>query len=381
MDWIVFGDDWGRHVSTTQHLILNLPAGDRVIWLDSIGMREPKLRTQDLQRIWDKARGFFDRRSGGGGNGASAGQHYRGSVETVERIKPQVIPFHFHPLARRYNARWLGRQINKRLVDLDLQRPVLLTVNPLVIQYVGAIPHEKAAYLRLDNYAHFPGVDADLVHRSEPRMFDYADAIFATARALFPGGALDAKSHYLPQGVQYDHFASTSLEPAGRPVAGFYGLISEYIDFDLVEKVARAMPDWRFEFVGTMMREQIPQRILSIDNITISGPVPFAELPRLLERWTAAWAPYVLDDHTRASNPLKVREYLASGLPAHCTPIPEATTLPALFISDEAEQIANWLARSLAEDSPEKRHERRLSVQGESWASRSTTLHQVMEAL
>ena len=56
MDWIVFGDDWGAHPSTTQHLIVNLPREDRILWVDSIGMRQPKLRVVDVRRIWNKAR-------------------------------------------------------------------------------------------------------------------------------------------------------------------------------------------------------------------------------------------------------------------------------------------------------------------------------------
>jgi len=81
-------------------------------------------------------------------------------------------------------------------------------------------------------------------------------------------------------------------------------------------------------------------------------------------------------------NPLKIREYLAAGLPTHCTPLPEAVALqPHVMVSDQAESIHGWMERSRTSDSPEARRRRREFVQGDSWASRATTFRNVMRSV
>ena len=86
--WIVFGDDWGAHPSTTQHLILNMPADHSAIWIDSIGMRAPTINLQDFRRLLSKGADLMDKRAG------AANRLYKGSVGQVERLKPRVLPWH-----------------------------------------------------------------------------------------------------------------------------------------------------------------------------------------------------------------------------------------------------------------------------------------------
>ena len=80
MDWIVFADDWGAHPTTTQHLILNMPAGDKIIWVDSIGMRSPRICIKDTRRIISKVRGFLERQDSKKAEGAVHGAFVAGAV-------------------------------------------------------------------------------------------------------------------------------------------------------------------------------------------------------------------------------------------------------------------------------------------------------------
>lgn len=367
MDWIVFGDDWGRHVSTTQHLILNLPPSDRVVWIDSIGMRSPKLA--DAKRVVGKVRSILATPP------VRDTQIYQGTVGEVRRVAPKIAPWHERGLARAINRRLLRFAI---AAEADgFQDPVLLSVNPVAIDYLDEIEHSALVYLRLDRYADYPGVDARLVHATEPKIIARADIVAATARSLLPEES--RQSLYLPQGVRFEHFAQVDLAPPGTRTLGFYGLLSRYIDFGLVEAVARARPAWRLEFIGRPQVD-IPASVTALPNVVIEPPVAFRELPARIASWQAAWAPYVLDEHTRASNPLKLREYLAAGLPAHCTPIPDVVDLPHAFISDDAEAIGAWLDSTSA-DTRAARAERRGSMQGERWSARAEALRDAVVAL
>lgn len=373
MDWIVFGDDWGGYPSTTQHLVLNLPSEDRVIWVDSIGMRQPRLRLTDSARIWHKARGFL-RKS------APTDRLYPGSLGTMERLKPKVLPWHLNPHALGFNARSLRFALASRVAQLGMQDPILLSSSPVVVQYLAAIPHRKTGYLRLDDYSLYPGVDAELVRRTEEAMFSRADAVFATAISLMPPRAHAEKAHYLPQGVQSDLFAQVPVDPPQSKVLGFFGTLAEWLDFGLIERVARAAPDWVLEFIGKV--DVLPERLRSVPNLRILPAVPLRELPKRIAHWSAAWIPFQITGLTMAVNPLKVREYLAAGLPTHCTPLPEVAALaPHVTVSDQPTCIVEWMRRSLATDSPEARLRRREFVQGDSWACRASTLRAVMRSV
>jgi len=374
MDWIVFGDDWGRHPTTLQHLVLNLPSEDRVIWIDSIGMRQPRLHLNDIKRLFNKAQLFLQR------DNMQEERLYSCCLSAFERIKPKIFPFHFNSLTVRFNGNSLLYEIRKAMRKLTISDPILLTSNPVVVQYIKMIPHRKVAYLRLDKYDKLPGVDPQLVWRTEHMMYNSADVLFATAKTLLPDGQWSAKSYYLPQGVNIAHFAKVPLSPPRRRVLGFMGLIAEWIDFKLIEEVARAAPSWQLEFIGPV--RFLPERLNRIPNVRFLPTVPFAKLPHALSGWSAGWIPFQVSELTEAVNPLKAREYLAAGLSTHCTPLPEAVELAEsadIFISQRAEEIVAWLEHMHATDQPELRIHRRQSVQGESWSNRCKKMRLIIQ--
>ena len=161
MDWIVFGDDWGTHPSTAQHLILNFPKEDRVIWVDSIGMRHPTFCAADMRRVVNKTKMMLRESN-------EESSLYEGSVGSVIVVKPKVIPWHRNKVAAYLNALSLARSINKSMNTLGINHPVLLSSTPVVSQYLKVLPCENIVYLRQDEYEHYPGCDPLLVQQTEP---------------------------------------------------------------------------------------------------------------------------------------------------------------------------------------------------------------------
>ena len=370
MEWIVFGDDWGAHPSTTQHLVLNFPVEDAVIWVDTIGMRKPRLRLTDLKRLWGKVRGFL--RPSGSEQGL-----YRGNVSAFHHVRPKVIPWHDSPAAIRFNAGQLRRALALGMERLSMREPVLLASYPAVLPYLDAIPHTKLAYLRLDDYSVYPGVDPDLVQRTEPGILDRADAIVVTARALTPAEPNARKTHYLPQGVHFDHFASAPLEVPPGKVLGFFGTLSNWLDYELIAAVAKASPDWELHFVGKV--DYLPPGFTTLPNVRLFPAVPFRDLPGIISNWRAAWVPFQLNSLTEGVNPLKIWEYLAAGLPTQSTPLPEVAQLrDRVLISDDVAAIRVWMEDVLRTDSPSTRRARREGVRNDSWKSRSAALRQIV---
>ncbi len=367
---LVFGDDWGAHPSTTQHLVRHLPAGDRVVWVDSIGMRAPRLGLRDARRVWSRLVG---RRRAGASASASAA-----SRPGMRVVSPRILPWHrqFH----RLNRPLLQREIRAAMAALSIDEADVLVANPVAELYLSGLPVRRVSYLRLDDYPLLPGVDGDLVAPLEAALTARADAVIATARALLggPEQARGSGRHYLPQGVDLAHFGKVGASPPGSRVLGFFGLLARWLDLELIAAVARRQPDWTLELLGPVALTAAELEPLSaLDNIVLRPGVPYAQLPDAIAHWQAAWAPFAVSDVTVGVNPLKLREYLAAGLPSACTPLPEAAALqPAVTIASNADEIGGWLDEAAA-DTAAARAGRRASVADDGWAARAATLRRI----
>lgn len=379
IDWVVFGDDWGRLPSTTQHLFRRLPDADRIVWVDSIGMRTPTLRADDLRRIWGKLLAM-------GGAPPDQLDPRRPPTWRFQNVRPKVLPAHEEHAARAFNRWSLTRELARRFAVLGVREPVLVCSNPLGWLYRGAVERAMrsmgsdarlpAVYLRLDAYDVFPGVEPGLVHRVEPDLIANADHVFATATTLVPPSR-EASSTYLPQGVDLAQFSRVPLDPPRGRVVGYYGNVASWLDQELIEAVVRSHPDWTFEFIGPV---RVPfDRIQALPNTRFLGPCPYPDLPEATAHWDGAWMPFVIDDHIRAANPLKMREYLAAGFPIACTDFPEAHRAGApLGIIDDVASFARWIRDDVRRDERTRRSARRDAVRPHTWAARATRFRETV---
>ncbi len=372
VDWLVFGDDWGAHPSTTQHLVRHLPAEDRVIWVNSIGMRSPRLRRADLARVAGRLRSMW------GGRPAATD---RATPERVRVVTPRFVPFHDHAAARLANARLIGGAIDAARREAGMGALTALVSNPVAGRYLADLPVRRTGYLRLDDYPHLPGVDAALVEPAERFMFARADVVFGTARALLPpADAVTGRLCYLPQGVDHPHFAGPAHPVPASKVIGFFGLLAEWVDGALIAAAARACPDWTFEFVGPT--RQVPAGLTDAPNVVLKPGVPYAALPQAIAHWRAGWVPFEVSTLTEGVNPLKLREYLAAGLPAASTPLPEAVSLgDEVTIVRDADDVARWVRSFVDADTDARRAARRRAMEAHGWSARARTLRAELGAL
>jgi len=344
-----------------------MPPDHSAVWIDSIGMRAPEINLTDFRRIISKTSSMFDKST------IETNRLYEGTVGKVTRIKPRILPWHQLPIAVEYNKRWLGKEVPAAMPQDHNECRILMAANPVAAYYSDVIAHDKFVYLRLDDYSEYPGCDPKLVADAEAMIYERADIIVATARNLLPVEPFTHKGRYLPQGVQANAFSGVPIKPPRKPVLGFFGSIARWLDFDLIVSVSRQAPEWRLEFVGNS--DYVPRSMREQDNITILPAVPFSELWRSVSHWAAAWIPFKINELTVGVNPLKVREYLAAGLPTHCTPLPEMRDLnDQIFVTSDADQIVTWLRKSLRDDSAQLRQKRRITMESESWHARAISL-------
>jgi hypothetical protein len=357
--WVVFGDDWGRHPSTTQHLFRHIPDADRVLWFNSIGMRHPTFSRKDFQRV--AARRFRPPQHDKSRSAQDVPANHR-------IVSPTLLPFHRSSHARQINERHL-RAIWKKARDwCGSESPILVYANPAGAFYAPAFRPRAQVYLRLDHYAQLPGVDPTLVERAEERIRLTTDLVIGTAASLLEDFENNHCLH-LPQGVDVEHFGQVAIRPPASKVMGFFGLLAPWLDHRLIEEAALQNPDWTFEFIGK--KAAWPASLSRLKNIRTLPPIPYAELPSAIQHWQAAWLPFQVNQLTEHVDPLKIREYLAAGLPTLTTPLPAVSSLGrSVVVTTTSRDVAPFLNMARAESASD-RTLRRENIAPQSWASRA----------
>src|SRR5205823_5942351 len=162
-------------------------------------------------------------------------------------------------------------------------------------------------------------------------------------------------SHLVQHGVDIEHFAKAydprttipdEVKNLPGPVIGFWGLIADWVDLQLIRHVADAFSGGTVVLLGSATTDLSP--LAGARNIRHLGRRPYADLPRYAKAFDVALMPFRVNELTLAANPLKVREYLAAGLPVVSTDIPEVARLGACRIGKDPDEIVREIAAALA---------------------------------
>jgi glycosyltransferase involved in cell wall biosynthesis len=329
--FVVFADDWGRHPSSCQHLFRRIAPRHRVIWVNTIGTRTPSLAPADLMRAAGKLREWTlgaGRGPGAGENGgASAGPGAGGSEEIPVRVlRPVMTPFDRWRPFRRLNAQLLVRAVRDALEPGEA--PVLVTTIPNAAGVVGEIGESASVYYCVDEFSEWPGADRGAMLEMERDLLGKVDLVVATADTLFEAkSAAHPRVRLLKHGVDWERFRSgggrvpESLSGLSRPIVGFTGLVDERLDVPLLDDLAASRPEVSFVFVGP--RQLTEGALDRRPNVRFLPPVRYEDVPAVLGTLDAAILPYLENALTERINPLKLREFLASGIPIVATPLPE----------------------------------------------------------
>ncbi|UTM55986.1 glycosyltransferase [Photobacterium sp. CCB-ST2H9] len=372
-DLIVFGEDWGGLPSSTQHLIRYLAQDRQVLWINSIGLRRPALTGRDLQRAWRKL--FAARQSG---------QQPQSGISVPDQM--QVINLKTIPAPR---TRWerklatslMRRQLLPIMRQSKLHAPILWTSLPTAADLCGQLGESAVVYYCGDDFSALAGVDHQTVSQHEQSLVHRADLIMAASPVLaeqFPA----SKTRHLPHGVDFLRFNSpvpraADLPDDGRPVAGFYGSLSDWLDYPMLAEVIKRLPDWHFVFIGQIHTDISP--IAKLPQVHLLGPRAHHQLPSYSQHWQVSLLPFVDNAQIRACNPLKLLEYLAAGQPVVATPFPALKPYRELIhVARSADEMVNAILRA-GQQSPAPRQAN--VAADHTWQQRAAQVSQWLEGL
>jgi glycosyltransferase involved in cell wall biosynthesis len=364
---VCIASDWEVDPTSKHHVMRCLAARNRVLWVSHHGSRRPQLNGADFRSVW------------------SALKRTTRGLQRVDsqfgHLTPLVIPGARSRTARRFSERMLIAQIRRGLRQMGVGRETPLqiwTFDPEVDYLAGRFGEERFVYYCVDEYAEFTGVHKARVREAEERLLGRADVVLTSSEALFRSrSARHANVHLVRHGVEVSHFARSVARDLPRPetlcdvhspVIGFFGLVHDWVDLELVGAVADLLPRVRFVMIGDCRVDV--SRLRRLGNVLLLGRRSYEELPAYCASFDAAMLPFKCNELTRNVNPIKLREYLAAGLPVVSTPLPEVLRYsPMVKIAGDAESFARACCEAIETDTAASRLRRSRSMLVESWES------------
>ncbi len=254
------------------------------------------------------------------------------------------------------------------LADHGVTEYVLWYYTPMALGFSDGLAPAAVVYDCMDELSLFRGAPPALLER-ERRLLEIADLVFTGGQSLYEAKRERHPSvHAFPSSIDAEHFGRArrpAPEPADqaaipRPRLGYFGVIDERIDLDLLAAAADARPDWQWVMVGPVVKID-PATLPRRSNLHYLGMKSYDELPSYLAGWDAALMPFARNESTRFISPTKTPEYLAGGRPVVSTPIRDVVRpygeLALVEIAEDPEAFAAAAERSMrrfGEGSPER---------------------------
>jgi glycosyltransferase involved in cell wall biosynthesis len=370
-DVICFSHDWTGDPLSKTHLMRLVARNNRVLWVNSIGYRMPSATRADLGRAWKKL--------------TASRQPLREVEPNIFVLNPLAIPAYGLRWARAVNQWWLRRQVRRALHRLGFRQPINWIFNPAAAVVAGTLGENLLIYQCVDEYSAFTGVASQAIVELEEQLLRKADLVLVSAnRLLATKRRINPSAVLVRHGVDLGHFQKAltaqlhvpdEIRRLPRPVIGFFGLLADWVDTQLMAKVAKRFCHGSLVVLGKIATDV---SCLDLPNVHLLGRKPYADLPAYCKGFDVALNPFRINELTLCANPLKVREYLAAGLPVVSTDIPEVAALSQCRIGKDHEQFLAQVAAALARPGPQM--EISAAVQDESWEARLCEIEQHIAA-
>ncbi len=375
---IYFGNDWNAENRTSSHHIARrLARSIPLLYVDSPGMRAPNVSGRDLKKIIRKLHQAVE---------------LPVLIDThFWRCTVPQLPFRALPGVAWLNQRFARWALGRAIRHLRFEHYLLWFALPHPGFLAGKLAEQLVVYYCIDDYAAHPGVDADKIQRADDALTRAADLVFVAPPALLERKrSLNAGARFSPHGVDAELFGRASdaatrppesLLDIKRPVIGFFGSVADWVDIALIAKLARARPAFTILMVGHVSTDV--SELLALSNVQLVGAQAYESLPNWASVFDVAIIPYRRNRQVMNSNPLKLREYLATGKPIVSVSTPEVERFAEfVLIAHSADEFVQRVDQAVAEQDPAAAGRRMQAVAASSWDTRvSETLAIVREDL
>ena len=373
--------DWWYHnrAHSDFQLMRGIAQHRRVLVVNSIGLRMPLpgRSTHVTRRILRKLR--------------SVAKLVRRPLPDLPQyyvMSPLPLPFYRTRWLRTLGAVLIRAQVRAVCLALGMRAPVIVTTLPTAWDVVRPMRRHSLVFNRSDRHSEFPEADRATIEHLERELLRGADHVLYASRSLLASERelTGHRAHFLDHGVDIEHFRRretaefpVDLAEIPEPRVGFFGALDDFlVDFDLLERIAAELPDVSLVLIGDATHSM--DRFDKYSNVHWLGFRPYEQIPAYGSGFAVGIMPWLDNTWIAHANPVKLKEYLALGLPVVSTPFAEITyyTDRVRVAATSADFVAA-IRSTLTDGGPGTPQARRGSVLGASWATRSDEIIGLVE--
>jgi Glycosyl transferases group 1 len=287
-------------------------------------------------------------------------------------------------------GRMTRQMLDELLAKQSIKQFVLWMYTPMPLPYLEGLKPQAVVYDCMDELANFRFAPPSLRAR-EQQLFQKADVVFTGGMSLYEAKCNQhGNVHCFPSSVEVAHFSKArrllpeprDMQNLRHPRVGFYGVIDERMDLELIEQCSRALPEVEFVLVGPLAKislDELPQS----SNVHFLGQKSYSELPAYLAHWDVAILPFAMNESTRFISPTKTPEYLAAGKPVVSTPIKDVVRpygdAGVVYIAQDPKEFCAYIRKALLEDQRPRQYKADAMVQQMSWDNTWERMEQQIE--
>jgi glycosyltransferase involved in cell wall biosynthesis len=379
--WFAAQDWWYHNQAHSDFQLMRELARTRpVLVVNSLGLRVPRrgVSTHPVRRIARKLR--------------SIAKFVRSPLPDnpgFHVMTPLLLPFYGNTAGSRINAWLIRRQVQAVAAAVGIgARPTIGVTIPTAWPVVCSMKRSALIYNRSDLHSAFPEADNRWVALLESELMRHSDRVLYVSKELMheDQDIVGDRGFFLDHGVDLDHFArGTRSDVAGEiakiphPRIGFFGGLDDYVvDMSLLKQTAVDLSDVQLILIGDATCPM--DELIALPNVHWLGYRPYETIPALGRGFDVALMPWLDNDWIRFANPIKLKEYLALGLPVVTTAYPGVDDYrDRVWVAKSPEEFTELIRVALVE--PGDPDARRRSVLGDSWQVRAQTLGSIAEAL
>lgn len=316
---------WNFVYQRPQHLLTRFAKRDKVFYFE-----EPRLSDSDFYEI-DEQDGIF------------------------------IVKIFINNTNEARNSRLAGL-VSTVINDLNLNTYSCWYYTPMALEYTSHLTPQVTIYDSMDELSAFRFAPPELLNLEE-QLFKRADVVFTGGHTLYQAKKNRHHNiHPFPSSIDKHHFEAArhyTEDPEDQkqiphPRFGFFGVIDERFDIDLLKEVSAIKPDWQFVIIGPVVKID-PKELPRADNIHYLGSKKYDELPKYISQWDIAIIMFAINASTEFISPTKTPEYLAAGLPVISTPIKDVVKPYGeenlVYIAKDAESFIKYGEQELAKTS------------------------------
>lgn len=257
---------------------------------------------------------------------------------------------------------------------------------PPIMEYVRSMGQKLTIFDAVDNWAEHSSYQdmKERLTRNYQFIKANADLVFTVSEGLLKLFDHQSNTYWIPNGVDLAHYQkehiliNRDIADLQKPVVGYIGVIEDRVDVDLIAFLATKNPTKSFVLIGPVWRDDYAQRLKERPNVHLLGYKSYEEAPAYLQQFDVGLIPH-RGPFVTATNPMKMYEYLACGLPVVATKNSGVEMFKGhVYIAADPEDFNRKLYRALTEDTVERKNQRKKAVEEFSW---NRTVKQMLDII